>query len=316
MSKKRVVLFEKEEAYGIQLMEYLKEHRQYGVEILLFTGVMSLKEYLSEIPFVHLLIADNALYEENCRDSSDNSSGTVKEELVSGKVKKVMHFSEDKDSEEGIFRYQPMKKIMLKICNALKEEREKDKESISKETAGHEILCVFSPEGGSGKTELSVKIAAELGRRGRTFLFPLELFSEGCEREGKAGFSELIYYLKQEDSGLSEKFSDMVFERNNYYSLNPGSCPVDYLYLETKEMERILKLLLDEERYETLVFDLGFINEAVLKLMELSDKIYIPEARTETGRKKVEFWKETVIFMGKDDILEKQEIVKENPFGE
>ena len=314
MSKKRVILFEKEEAYGIQLMEYLKEHRQYGVELLLFTGMVSLEEYLSEITFADLLIADKVLYEKDCGISSDDPAEGSKEDPVSGKVKKIMFFSEEKDTEDGIFRYQPMKKIMLKICNALKDEKEK--EIIPKDTKEHEILCVFSPEGGSGKTELSMKIAAESGRRGRTFLFPLELFSAGCEREGKAGFSELIYYLKQEEQGLSEKFSDMVFEKDNYYSLNPGSCPMDYLYLDIKEMERILKLLLEEERYEILVFDLGFVNDALLKLMELSDKIYLPEARTQTGKRKVEFWKETIIFMGKDDILEKQETVKETPFGE
>lgn len=303
MSKKRVVLLEREEAYGVQLMEYVKEHRHYGVELLLFTGVESLEEYLIEVPYIHLLIAEQAMYESVQTKAPDVE-----------KIKKVLYFSEEKEAAEGIFRYQPMNKLLIKICSALKEER--PKEELSQKTAGQEIFCVFSPEGGSGKTDFSRKIAAEMGKRGRTFLFPLELFSEGCEIEKKAGFSELIYYLKQEDTSLLEKFADMVFEKNNYFSLNPGSCPMDYLYLETKEMERILRLLLDEEGYETLIFDLGFINEAALKLMELSDKIYVPSARTEIGEKKMEFWKETLIFMGKDDILEKQEIVKENPFGE
>lgn len=321
MSRKRVVLLEKEEAYGVQLMEYLKEHRQYGVELLLFTGMDSLGEYLLEVPFIHLLIAEKALYEGRQEESPCISEGVKKDEKgikkdvpISGKIKKVMYFTEEKDDAEGIFRYQPMKKIMLNICAVLKEEKAED--VFSKKTARHEILCVFSPEGGSGKTELSVKMATQLGRRGRTFLFPLELFSEGCEREEKAGFSEFIYYLKQGDSDLSEKLSEMVFEKNNYFSLNPGSCPMDYLYLETKEMEKILQLLLDEGGYENIVFDLGFINDAAIKLMELSDKIYVPAARSKTGERKMEFWKETLIFMGKDDILEKQEIVKENPFGE
>lgn len=296
MSKKRVVILDREEAFGAQLMEYVKEHRRYGFELLLFTDEEALREYLLEVPLVHMLIAEPSLALD-----FDNK-----------KIKKIYYISEEKEASEELFRYQPMKQIMEKICTALKDRDEKENPVLK--AAGHELICVFSPVGGSGKTHISRQLARERGKASKTFLFPLELFSEGYKRDGCAGFSDLIYYLKQEDAGLLEKFSDMVFREESYYSINPSPSPMDYLYLEKKEIERLIKLLFDEEGYETLVFDLGFINEAVLRLFELADHVYVPEAVTDEGRSKMEFWKETLVFMGKDDILEKQEAVKQEGF--
>lgn len=234
--------------------------------------------------------------------------------------------------EQGIFRYQPLGELMERLreqldrirsektsreaANALtfpKSQKSPEKEvpdPVSGQEKGQEgsvrlprIICVVSPSGGCGKTMLAKKLACREADMRQTFLLPLELYPDKTKEDRwKSGFSELLYYIRQQDKKLAEHFHNMICKEAPYDTIYAGDTPMDYLYLTPEDLSEIFKLL-GQEGYETLVADIGFMNQATLELLEQAAEIILLNRKDESAAYKMECWRETLIHMGKENLL-------------
>lgn len=199
MARINLTIADTDDKYLSGLMKFLRSNHYEKFNINCFTNQEYLIKYIEEEKSIDiLLISSNML----CKD------------IEKCRAKSIMVLSEkNSDGEVGgypsIKKYQHAEKMYEDIINTYIERDPERLEIITNRNKDTKILTFYSPIGGIGKTTVSLALAEALAENNDVLYINLEdiqstylLFSEKKEK----GFSELIYYVKERDSNLSQKF--------------------------------------------------------------------------------------------------------------
>lgn len=137
------------------LMELYKE-----VEVYTITNEKYRKEYLSEFRNLDIVIIDETLYDETILKHQ------VAYTIVLERSKKVERRLV-KEKELHVYKYQSVKEIYDSIYRMIGNYLGKERSSREKA----EVLCIYSPIGGCGKTTAALGICNILGKKGKKVLY-------------------------------------------------------------------------------------------------------------------------------------------------
>lgn len=338
MVRDKVAVFDREPQYGTQLANYAKQHPEYGIDFLIFTKADALMDYI-RASSLSLLLVSELLAE----DFSEEQKTTIFQQTPYCYLTEEKEVSFDcymtkemEASSDCVFRYQAMGILLRQLREVLDrispgairsgdvfypgsisgkdgEVREESVISSSGDKSGEvhrkrlqKMICVVSPSGGCGKTTMAKKLACREADMHKTFLLPLELYPDKPkEDQWKPGFSELLYYMRENDKKLEEHFHSMICTENPYGTIYAGDSPMDYLYLTPQDLKIFIDLLVQSEHYEVLVADIGFMNSATIELLEDAEEIVLLNRKDECAIHKMECWREGLIHMGKESLFDR-----------
>lgn len=279
MVKKLLVIYDLDLAYGNELLSQMMSRRGFPFEVKLVTSYKSLSEIQEEIT---LLLLDEAL---------------VGIELGQN-VRQTLYLSENRSDETHLNRYQSVEQLLEHIQIVCKACVEIEQKKIS-ETR---IIAVYSPLGGCGKTTLANGLVQSVTQRGgQAYYLDFGLISE------RYSSSDVDFYY---DLHMHELFKEKNWD-NYFVKEEGGRFLKSSLYgisLWNVEQEDILYLVQGiRERNERAcyVFDVGFINQSVLRLLEECDCWLMPCGESTEREKRVEHVKELVRFEEKEVIISK-----------
>lgn len=243
--------------------------------------------------------------------------------LLKNKISQIMLLSEGNQVSECsefylLYKYQSAQNLVKEVLVQIAED---DTICCTQKLAlkrSVELIGVYAPYGGAGTTEYARTMAEEFSKHFKTLYINLELFQglsflSGERKAGpgqfERGMSEVVFYLKQRKEKLALKLEtviaaidglDYIFAVEDYRDLYSLSC---------EDMSRFIKVLLQETEYERVVFDIGYLNDSSLYLLENCNRLYMPRALTETQRSKEDAFFRFLQREEYDEIAQQFEIV-------
>lgn len=284
LNKIQIALYDTD-GYMNRLVEYLCHKKRSMFETRLFTSLDLLKECVEGEKVDVLLAGEEAAQEIDC---------------LKGSVSQIILLSESPINEQSecyrIFKYQSAQTVVKEVLEQIAEDDSiccMQKHTLKKAV---ELIGVYAPFGGSGVTEYALSMAKELAKHYRTLYVNLELFQglepilsgkkEQTEGEFYRGMSEVIFYLKQRKEKLALKLESIVVSVGELDYILAVEDYRDLYSLNREDIRQLLKALLQQTEYERVVFDIGYLGDAVLYLMGQCSQLYMPEAMTAMQRAK------------------------------
>lgn len=305
MKRIRIALYDKK-GYMASLVDYLCRRGRNLVETMLFTSRELLEKRALEEEIDILLAGEEVLEEVRHWHNL---------------IPQIILFSEGDRVREGseypvLFKYQSAQEILKEVLSCA---AENDRIPFVQGIVGSrelEVISSFAPYGGAGTTEAAIEAARKAAAEKRTLFVSLELFqgveTQNGEGKGKKrtdsygrGMSEVAFYLKQRKEKLALKLETVITEWEQMDCIRAVEDYRDLQALESRDLQYFLEVLQCQTDYACVVFDIGYLSEATLWLMEQSSRIYMPQPHTDSQRHKREAFQRFLLREEREGLLEK-----------
>ncbi len=295
-----LAIYDKETNYACQLMEYLNQRQNFLLEAKVFTNLIHLKEYLEENQVEILLIGE----------------GIDMEQLPKKQISHIIiltEYSMVRETGEYPFLYklQSMEDIVKELAvyyatsgfcvfpNTVAVER------------NMQLIGVFSPFGGSGKTLFSLAMGQVLAKSKKVLYIGMENISSFKEGENIRGnLSDILYWVTERKEGSVEKISLMAERKGNLECIFSPDYYEDLNTINEEDMYFFLEELYKNQFYEVIIFDIGFWNHMTFSWLEQMDFIYMPDFLNRAFLKKEASLLDSMKLMDKERLYEKIETVR------
>lgn len=307
MKRGIIAIYDNDSVYMKQLMEYLNHKKDFIFQTRIFTKSEVLEAFCKKQTVDILLVNEE---EEITQFVSFAKKIII---LCSGRL------VQEKESYDMIYKFQSAEEMMRELLSYYIQE---ESDMAGYQYLANKKLCsfigIFSPSGGTRKTTFAFALGQALGVTKKVLYINLELFP-GNYKELSYGaassISELIYYIKQRKPNFYMKLSSLIRKFHNLDYILPPNHYSDLYELEEGDVLILLKQLQENSEYETIIFDIGFISEAMITLMGKCSQIYMPKCRQGIEISKEERFLNYLEAEDKAVILEKIDRV-EVPFDE
>lgn len=288
-----------DEMYSKRFSDYVNHQKNAFIELILFTSVYSMRTFAEHNKIDILLADDNMIDEISCMEN----------------VKKIILLSDGECVREQcqypvIFKYQSAELILKEIYSTIADDDKIIPLTAACSTKESELIAVFSPFGGAGVSTYAKKMCSKFGHEHRTLYVNLEIFDSFAEfekdtkrkREYIRGMSELIFYIKQKKDKLALKLESIVHENGEYSYILPVEDYRDLYSISTEDIELFINVLDKETAYEKVVFDVGYVSEASLRLLGMCDSVILPKPSNEIQLNKQYSFERLLVRNGMDKI--------------
>lgn len=273
MKKQVIAIYDTELEYTEHLMNYFNQKRKANLEIRIFTNQKALLKFITDNIIDILLIAEGLMFEL----------------LDIQKIKKIFFLSEEnlikEETNNYIYKFQSAEQIWKQLSIYIEEtyvSSDNSYQNVSKET---NLIGIFSPCGGSEKSNFSLAIGQKIAERQKTLYINMEAFpgTEDFPREEKRGLSEIIYNIHEQKEWISQ-ISSMIYSEKKLDCIFSVNHFCDLLEIKASDIQ-VLKEGFSKD-YRTILLDIDYVSEEVFDILELCEKIYMPIKKDEISERK------------------------------
>lgn len=278
MIKRQMILADSDSVYLERLANYFMEKAP-QLELKIFTDKYLLKEYL-ENAGDDILVADESFIDPEIKISSSISVCLA----LSTSMNPVPGFI-------CIRKYQKTENLLNEIL--LRYAEETDSADVIQGSSHTKIAVFFSPAGGTGKTVLSLGMAASASMTGMKVLYlNLEEIDsvKNTFDETPGNLTDVFLALKTKGMNAGIKLASCVGKETvgGFYYLSGVDSVSEYAEITGTDLSGLLEILRLQAEYDLVIVDLssGFHEKAV-RIMESSDVIFVPITPEETAKEKM-----------------------------
>lgn len=278
-------------------MEYLMKKKNIPFEIQAFTSPEVLADFARSHSVEILLISDKA----------------ITEEIRQLPIRQIILLSEgvhdpSLDQFPAVYKYQSSDNVIREVmaCYGVENEVIVGQNQVTKKEM--RIIGVYSPVGRTQKTSFALALGQILGRDRAVLYLNLESYSgfeQLLETHFDRGLSDILYYARQQNSGIVYKIAGMVQTIQNLDFLPPALFPMDIQTTKYEEWLWLFRQLEQNSSYEVLILDLG---DAVCDLYQLLDhctEIYVPIRQDVISMAKIAQFEQTLQLWDSASVMEK-----------
>lgn len=288
-----------DEMYSNRFSDYISHHKNMLAEFIIFTSVDNAGEYVKKGK-IDILLVDESISEKALKLSN---------------TKKVIILSDGGHTGitgyPVIFKYQSAERILKEIFAQVADDDNIPGVNSIYTSKQAELITIFSPYGGAGVTTYAKNLCAGMAANNNVLYINLEVFDSFAEFENNAkrqeyicGMSEAIYYIKHKKDKLAFKLESIIKHHSDGYSyILPVEDYQDLYSISADDIECFADVVTSSMVYDKVVFDTGCINEALLKLFEISDVLILPKASGVIQENKQHSFERLLIRNGMDKIL-------------
>ena len=142
-----------------------------------------------------------------------------------------------------------------------------------------ELLGIYSPLGFCGQTSFALALAQILGREKSVLYLNMEEYSgfeELFEKEYPYTLSDLLYFVRQEQAGITVKMNSMIQSMGSMDFIPPVQSPEDIRGTRWQDWEHLLQEIVLHSSYEAVILDVGDGIEEVFQILDLCTRVYVP----------------------------------------
>lgn len=236
------------------------------------------------------------LIEDSTQEAARNEYLITDE--AGGNDGKTLVLSFGEDGEGSVSALQPADQIVSALMDLAKREDKRkdagadsldgtkdsgqDELSAEKELIAEHFVCVYSPQGGSGKTTFAMTLADIIaGQRPkeRILYWMMEDFPEWnvyFDSNSRLTMSDAVYWslMGERDEFRMNLDRIAAFQRNNVFFIRPCRSNRDLMELSDEELRRFMELL--AESFDLIICDMGSAWEGVnSRILPLCGRVFL-----------------------------------------
>ena len=271
MPKLNLIIADMDERYARGLSDYINSNHSSAFLVSCFTKPDALKRYLLQQYQADVLLISPDFY--------DVSAG-----CLSAKLKVLLSngaLGREYPECQVLSKYSTGERLLGEVVH-LYSNLNHYEGRLSPYSKGTELIGVYSPAGGSGKTTIATALAKECASMGMaSFYLSFEslqsthlFYSSG----GKRNLSYVFYYLKERSRNLSFRLEGIKNTDNNcgVQYFNPPESPLELDELGTDELEQLLLGMKAMAFYDYIFIDMSSAFDSKnCKILSLCDSIIL-----------------------------------------
>lgn len=280
---KKIVVIDKDEEMGIKLKEIFGNWEGEKLDIKWFSALV-----IEEIRGAHCVIIDSRLIKDVKNFIEVLKALSVKKIILA--TDELNHPGSPIATSMGAmvyYRYSPTTTLIYKVFDSYKpKENLLYVEDKKKDKLTNKLVAIYSPKGGTGKTTLSINLAAQLSQKNsRVLLVDLSTFGNVAVKlkitENTNGIEKILRNLDKTKIN-KEELRDVVV--SNIYSYTSGAIKFDVLTaappikmenLKVGALEKIIDLIKNLDYDVVLIDTHSDLSNKNLSLFEMVDNIII-----------------------------------------
>lgn len=232
--------------YAKGLINQLKRREHFSFEIQLVTTLEHLNDVEHEIT---LLLLDEKLEGAN----------------IHNKVKHVLYLSENLQDKNHIKRYQSIDRIVMQMEGQI---QCKDKEEAISTFETGRIIAVYSPMGGSDQTYLATSLAQRLAENQKKVYY----FDFGLVPSLSADkVPDFCYDLRQKCLFQQDAWSTYFEKKDKWHCVYTSLYNNELWNVDKDDIEYLVSGLRERDEVAYYIFDIGFINFAMIEMLKGCD---------------------------------------------
>lgn len=271
MAKLSLVIADFDESYARRLSEYINSNHSAAFLVSCFTKADSYSRYMEQQPSIDVLLISPDFYDI----SIAYTNGKLKVVLSTGAL------SREYTGFQVINKYSTGEKLLGDVVH-LYSMLNPSELRASPYSKSAELVGVYSPVGGAGKTTIATALSmqcAELGMH--CFYLSLEsIQSTGAffNSNSKRNLSYVFYYLKEKSKNLSFKMDGIKSTDTDYgvQYFSPPESPLEYGEIDSDEIEQLIQGIKEMGCYDYVFIDMSnTFDMKNYRLMNLCDRIVL-----------------------------------------
>lgn len=272
MEKGILGILDFDEEYAYHLMNYINRKEECLLTARMFTNIESIEEFLEKHMIEVLLFGEYSFKNKL-------------EKYHSKTIKYIFYLSNssmvrEEESIASIYKYQSTESLIKEVMSYYLDQADPMCNIRHDKNTKKKMISVYSPCGGSGKTTTAFLLGLLYGETSRVLIVNLETISGtycNIPPNGEhGGLSDFIYYVKERKKNISYKLSTMIVKIDKVDYLLPVDHYEDLYQLETTDVQLLLDVLTEDSDYDYIIFDIGLMNKSMERIMEASERIYMP----------------------------------------
>lgn len=271
MARLSLVIADSDERYASGLSDYINNNHSRAFIVSCFTKPDALERYLAQQHHADVLLISPDFY--------DISAGypdiRLRALLITGTLRG------DYPDFQVLNKYNTGEKLLDDVIH-LYSKLNPSEQLLSLYSKNAELIGVYSPSGGSGKTTIAAALSRECALMGKkAFYLNMESTqSTGMffAPAGKRNLSYIFYYLKEKSRNLSFRMDGIKSTDTRYgvQYFNPPESPLEYEELGPEEVEQLIQGLRGMGGYDSIFIDMSSpFDSKNLKIMDLCDRIIL-----------------------------------------
>lgn len=294
-----------DEKYSHRFLGYVSHHKNM-LDFMVFTSVNSLETFV-EHSRIDILLVDNSMLSLVPDVKNIQKVTVLSDGGYSGQTDKSV-----------IFKYQSAEHILKEIFAQIADDDSIAGVSSVYPSKQSELIVVFSAFGGAGVSTYARNLCSSMADNNSVLYINMEVFDSFAEfekstenqREYIRGMSDAVFYIKQKKNKLAFKLGSIINQHVDGYSyILPVEDYRDLYSITADDMERLTDVLARETVYEKIVFDIGYISEASLRLFQICDVLLLPEPSDIIQENKQNSFKRLLIRSGMERVADNIKLI-------
>lgn len=295
MSKKRLVIFDRDEKYAGNLMEYLKRLEDFPYTISVFSKKEALLTSAKE-ETIHLLLASESAYAD------------IKDAI---RAEQVMILNESGELTwkdlQNIRKFQSAEHIVQEIMQYYVELADVIPAKLAVQENA-KIIGFFSPIRRCLQTTMGLTLGQIMAEKCRTLYVNFESLSGFpylLEYSGGQDLSDLMYFLETAPNKFGMYLRNCIKRLENLDYIPPMSSMHQMLLVRAEEWQKLIGALIKEGNYEVVVLDLSEGMQGLFEILRMCTHIYTLVKDDRYARAKVEQYEQLLQLCEYQDVLQK-----------
>jgi len=271
LAKLSLIIADLDESYARRLSGYINSYHGAAFLVSCFTRADSFTGYMEQQSEVDVLLISPEFY--------DISIGYTNVKLKA--VLSAGALSHEYSGFQVISKYNTGEKLLSEVVHLFSRLNPSELR-FSSYLKNAELIGVYSPAGGTGKTTIAAALAMECTELGMgSFYLNLEsIQSTGVffSMNSKRNLSYIFYYLKEKTQNLSFRMDGIKSseEDDGVQYFNPPESPVEYEEINNEELEQLIQGIKGMGCYDFVFIDMSnTFDMKNYKIMGLCDRIVL-----------------------------------------
>lgn len=299
MSRKRLVIYDRDEKYAGNLMEYLGNTEDFPYTISIFSQKQALLQFAGKTE-IHLLLVSESAYAE-IKDEIHQKFQIEKiiilnetGELTGKELQNIKKYQ----SAEGIVR--EIMHYYVEVTNVLPQRK------TAKGNA--KIIGFFSPVHRCLQTTMGLTFGQIMADKCKTLYLNFESLSGFPYLLGYStgkDISDLLYYLETAPERFSMYLKECVKTLDNLDYVLPMNAMHNMLLVKPEQWRRLIRALVRESDYEVIILDLSEGMQGLFEILRMCTHVYTLTREDRYACAKVEQYEQLLQLSDYEDVLKK-----------
>lgn len=302
MKKTKLAVFDSSREYIDKFFDYIKRKRNFTFEILGFSDVNALEDYVEANRIDVLLFSQEELVDK------EKTSEEICEKFISHEnVRKFIYLGKQRKTKttlRHINKYQSMENVMKELMELM------DMEEPGEIVNNYSLQGIYCLVPSEETAKAALTITSNLAMSSDLLYINFDRFTIlDSSQSGNYSISDLVYFYKTNPKKIKEEFNKAVGHYRGFDFLTAPLEQSDIDELSFFEWKEFLSMLAEVGNKDVIVIDMYEAFKNLEEVFSNCEKVYVPLMGDDYSIRKMKMLKEYFAGRGRADLLEKMVIM-------